>query len=86
MEIPDSIECIDCGQPARRLTPQPEEGWTPGDLIAYRCTGCNDRWDMVVASAEQTDAASARASEYRAAIAERHETIPPPTPRSESIE
>lgn len=52
MEIPDSITCIDCGQDARRLTEKPEEGWEPGDFVAYRCTGCNDRWDMVVADEE----------------------------------
>lgn len=53
MEIPDSITCIDCGQEARRLTEAPEDGWEPGDFVAYRCTGCNDRWDMVVANEEE---------------------------------
>lgn len=48
MEVPDSITCVDCGQDARRLTPPPEEGWEPGDIVAYRCTGCNDRWDLTV--------------------------------------
>ena len=49
MEVPDSITCVDCGQTAHRLTPPPEEGWEPGDIVAYRCSGCRDRWDMTVA-------------------------------------
>jgi hypothetical protein len=48
MEIPDSITCVDCLQVARLMTLPSEDGWQPGDIVAYRCTGCNDRWDMVV--------------------------------------
>lgn len=55
MEIPETIICVDCGQEARRLTPPPEEGWEPGDSVAYRCTGCNDRWDFEVSASEPTD-------------------------------
>lgn len=48
MEVPDTIICVDCGQKARRMTLEPEFGWEMGDFVAYRCTGCNDRWDLVV--------------------------------------
>ncbi|MEX2578095.1 MAG: hypothetical protein WD342_03475 [Verrucomicrobiales bacterium] len=48
MNVPEEITCVDCGQPARRLGYAPEEGWQVGDYVAYRCTGCNDRWDLVV--------------------------------------
>lgn len=48
MEVPDTIVCVDCGQPARRLTPEPEFGWESGDIVSYRCSGCMDRWDFVV--------------------------------------
>ncbi|NNE94189.1 MAG: hypothetical protein HKN23_21280 [Verrucomicrobiales bacterium] len=51
IEVPDTITCIDCGQKAHRLTYPPSEedgGWQPGDIVAYRCRGCNDRWDLVV--------------------------------------
>ena len=49
IEIPDTITCVDCGQTAHRLTLAPEEGWSIGDIVAYRCSGCMDRWDLVVA-------------------------------------
>ncbi len=48
MEVPENIVCVDCGQTAHRLTYPPEEGWEIGDYVAYRCSGCNDRWDLVV--------------------------------------
>lgn len=48
MEVPEVIVCVDCGQSAHRLTIPPEEGWEIGDYVAYRCSGCNDRWDLVV--------------------------------------
>ena len=48
MEVPEEIVCVDCGQPAHRLSYPPEEGWEVGDIVAYRCSGCNDRWDLVV--------------------------------------
>ena len=40
------ITCIDCGGRAHLLTPPPELGWSPGDLVTYRCADCNDRWDL----------------------------------------
>lgn len=48
MDVPKQITCVDCGQPAYRLTYPPEEGWEVGDYVAYRCSGCNDRWDLIV--------------------------------------
>ena len=48
MQVPDEITCIDCGQKAHRLTPEPEFGFEPGDWVAYRCSGCGDRWDLEV--------------------------------------
>jgi len=48
MDIPESITCIDCGQKAHLLSHPPEDGWNMGDIAAYRCSGCNDRWDLVV--------------------------------------
>lgn len=49
------ITCIDCGGRAHLLTPadvDPEAGgaepWQPGDVVAYRCEDCNDRWDIVL--------------------------------------
>ena len=47
--VPDEIDCIDCGGRCYRLTFPPEEGtWEPGEVVAYRCRDCLDRWDLVV--------------------------------------
>lgn len=70
MEIPETIVCVDCGQVARRLAPPPEDGWETGDSVAYRCTGCNDRWDLVVPGPGEA-AESSHAAEFRALLAER---------------
>jgi len=48
MDLPEKITCVDCGQDAHLLSHAPEEGWEVGDIVAYRCSGCNDRWDLVV--------------------------------------
>lgn len=49
------ITCIDCGGRAHLLTQpdvDPETGgaalWEPGDIVAYRCEDCLDRWDLVL--------------------------------------
>lgn len=52
MEVPEAIPCVDCGESAHLLTPEPEFGFRPGDWVAYRCSGCGDRWDLQVAEAE----------------------------------
>jgi hypothetical protein len=43
------ITCIDCGGRAFLLTLAPEDGlWEAGDIVAYRCEDCLDRWDLVL--------------------------------------
>ncbi len=43
------IVCVDCGGRAHLLTHPPEDGvWEPGDIVAYRCGDCRDRWDLVL--------------------------------------
>ena len=43
------ITCIDCGGRAFLLTPPREDGvWLSGDIVAYRCEDCLDRWDLVL--------------------------------------
>jgi hypothetical protein len=76
MEIPDSIDCVDCGQVARRLTPPPEEGWSEGDSVAYRCTACNDRWDLVVGEGGHDAPESPYAAEVRALLDSRRADRP----------
>ena len=43
----ESIICVDCGGRAHLLTSIREDGqWLAGDIIAYRCSDCLDRWDI----------------------------------------
>jgi hypothetical protein len=43
------IVCVDCGGRCHLLTPPREDGeWLPGDIVAYRCEDCRDRWDLVL--------------------------------------
>jgi hypothetical protein len=54
--VPEQITSIDCGGRAFRLTPPPQEGdWEPGEVVAYRCEDCLDRWDLVVPGDEDDD-------------------------------
>ena len=47
-QVPDTINCVECGGPARRIShPPPDEGFTPGDVIAYVCVECSQRLDLV---------------------------------------
>lgn len=50
MAEPDpTITCIDCGGRCHLLTHAREDGtWEPGDIVAYRCEDCLDRWDLVI--------------------------------------
>jgi hypothetical protein len=51
---PESIICVDCGGTCHLLTrPYVEEngsvGFQVGDIVAYRCEDCLDRWDIELA-------------------------------------
>jgi len=50
LPVPLTITCIDCGGIAYLLSTEAPEigGWQPGDVVAYRCRDCHDRWDLVV--------------------------------------
>ena len=45
-----TIICVDCGGTCFVLSHVPEDGFEPGDVVAYRCAECQDRWDVVVAA------------------------------------
>lgn len=70
MELPETITCVDCGQLAHLLSHAPEEGWEIGDIVAYRCAGCNDRWDLVVEE-DASSASGSHASEARRILEQR---------------
>jgi Zn finger protein HypA/HybF involved in hydrogenase expression len=49
MDVPETITCVECGAAAGRLTPlPPEEGLFPGDVVAYVCPECGQRFDIVL--------------------------------------
>jgi len=45
-EVPLTIECVDCLGTCHRLPREPEGGFSPGEVIPYRCEDCLDRWDI----------------------------------------
>lgn len=48
MGAPETITCIDCGGTCHRLSYAPHEGDEAGDVVAYRCPDCLERFDMVL--------------------------------------
>lgn len=50
--IPEpTIDCVECGGTCHLLTHPPADdevdgGWLPGDIVAYRCADCLDRFDL----------------------------------------
>ena len=49
LEPANELVCIDCGGRCFLLTQPAEDGiWEPGDVVAYRCEDCLDRWDLVL--------------------------------------
>lgn len=48
MGITAEIVCPDCGERCGLLTPEPLGGFRPGDVVAYRCGECLDRWDVEI--------------------------------------
>ena len=54
MEVDLTITCVDCGGTAHLLTTWPPD-WPPepGDVVAYRCADCLDRWDVVLPGGEE---------------------------------
>lgn len=51
----ETIICVDCGGICHLLTKPRvdrhglgDEAWLPGDIVAYRCADCLDRWDLVL--------------------------------------
>ncbi len=49
MQPPATMTCVDCGGTCHLLTFFPEDDPPrPGDVAAYRCEDCLDRWDIVL--------------------------------------
>ncbi len=57
LEPEQEIVCVDCGGRCFLLTPPREDGeWLAGDIVAYRCEDCLDRWDLVLPGEDELDA------------------------------
>jgi hypothetical protein len=42
-----TIVCVDCGGVCHLISyPPADHEWQLGDVVAYRCRDCNDRWDI----------------------------------------
>jgi len=49
MSVPETIVCVDCGGVCHLLTRRPADyPWESGDVAAYRCSDCLDRWDIII--------------------------------------
>jgi hypothetical protein len=47
------IPCVDCGGRCHLLTTWPDDDPPiAGDIVAYRCEDCLDRWDVVLEAPE----------------------------------
>ena len=50
---PEHIVCVECGGRCGRLTHERvDEPFIAGDIVAYRCADCMDRFDMELAEPE----------------------------------
>jgi hypothetical protein len=45
---PRTIVCVDCGGRCHLISHAPDEGFQPGDILAFRCEDCLDRWDIEI--------------------------------------
>ena len=54
LRVPEVITCVDCGGECGLLSyPRTDDDgaalpFRPGDIVAYRCRDCHDRWDIVL--------------------------------------
>lgn len=48
-DVPERIDCIDCGGVCHLLTHPDEDGrFHPGEVVAYRCEDCLDSWYLEI--------------------------------------
>lgn len=46
VHVPTEIDCVDCGGTCHLISYERAEPFEPGDIVAYRCRDCLDRWDI----------------------------------------
>ena len=55
--VPETTICVDCGGACHRIGYAPDEGFAPGDIVAFRCEDCLDRWDIVMSDEDDAEIA-----------------------------
>ena len=54
MEPEKTITCVECGGTAHLLSHRPaDDPFEPGDVVAYSCSDCNHRLDIVLEEDEE---------------------------------
>jgi hypothetical protein len=48
MDVPSTITCVECGGTAHLMSYEPEDGFEPGNPVAFVCEDCNHRHDVVL--------------------------------------
>lgn len=57
IRAPESILCIECLGTCMRLTQRPDDDpFLPGDVVAYRCPDCYERFDIVLEEGDEDGA------------------------------
>ena len=54
MNVPLTIECVECGGPAGRMPGEPELGWEVDDVVVYTCRDCNHLMHLVLEADDLT--------------------------------
>jgi hypothetical protein len=54
MDAPTEMACLECQGTANRMSFPPDEGFEPGDVVAYVCEDCGHRFDVVVPEEDET--------------------------------
>lgn len=52
--VPAEMACLECQGRANLMSFAPEEGFAPGDVVAYVCEDCGHRFDVVTPEADET--------------------------------
>lgn len=53
--VSETITCVECGGVAHLSSFEPDEGFEPGDIVAYVCEDCGNRHDIEVTDADAVD-------------------------------
>ena len=52
-----TITCVECGGTAHLASYPPEDGFSPGDVVAFVCESCSHRHDLIFDDGDGSTAA-----------------------------